>query len=214
MPLIPIYSHDPQDPEQFTRRFDEFYARFAPLYDVLVKALPVWGNWLEQTLPYLRGPRILEVSFGTGYLLSRYAHAGVEVHGVDLNARMVALARRNLNKQHKKAALLQADVFHLPYASGSMDTVVNTMAFSGYPDGAGALREMSRVLKHSGRLVMLDINYPRDRNWLGMLQARFWMASGDLIRDMDQLFAACGLAYEEREAGGSGSVHLYVAVKN
>jgi ubiquinone/menaquinone biosynthesis C-methylase UbiE len=213
MPLTPIYSQDPHDPKQFTRRFDKFYTRFAPLYNVLVKALPVWRKWLEQTLPQLRGPRILEVSFGTGHLLTRYAHAGVEVHGVDLNARMVALTRGTLNKQHKQATLLQADVFNLPYASESMDSVVNTMAFSGYPDGHAALKELARVLKRSGRQVMLDINYPRDRNWLGMLLARAWMASGDLIPHMGQLFADCGLAYEEQETGGSGSVHLYVAEK-
>lgn len=91
--------------------------------------------------------------------------------------------------------------------------MVNTMAFSGYPGGRGALTKMARVLKIGGRLVMMDINYPRDRYWLGMLHSRFWMASGDIIRDMDKLFAEYEWAYEEREVGGFGSGHLYVAQK-
>ena len=63
------------------------------------------------------------------------------------------------------ASLLQADESHLPYANDSFDSIVNTKAFSGYPDGHFVIAEMARVLKPDGRLIMMDINYPRDQNW-------------------------------------------------
>jgi ubiquinone/menaquinone biosynthesis C-methylase UbiE len=87
------------------------------------------------------------------------------------------------------------------------------MAFSGYPDGVAALTEMGRVLKPDGKLVMIDIEFPKNRNWLGMALTKFWMASGDLIRDMGPLFEESGWKFEEEEIGGFGSVHLYVAEK-
>ena len=61
------------------------------------------------------------------------------------------------------------------------------MAFSGYPD--------------------------KECNRLGMALTRFWMASGDIIRDMGGLFRDLGWEFQEEEIGGFGSVHLYVAQK-
>ncbi|NIP97768.1 MAG: class I SAM-dependent methyltransferase, partial [Akkermansiaceae bacterium] len=47
---------------------------------------------------------------------------------------------------------------------------------------------MRRVLKPGGRLVMVDVNFPRDGNWRGTLLAQGWKAAGDLIRDVPHLF--------------------------
>ena len=52
----------------------------------------------------------------------------------------------------------------LPYPDASFDSVINTMAFTAYPDGQRVFEEISRVLKPGGRIVMVDINYPRDGN--------------------------------------------------
>jgi len=206
----PVYSPEPENHGDYTTEFDSFYTRFSGVYDFLVKSLPVWKNWLKRTLTHIQGPRVLEASFGTGYLLTQYA-SRFRAFGIDYNAAMAKTAKQNLQRQGLAASLQQADVAHLPYASHSFDTLVNTMAFSGYPDGAAALAEMGRVLKPGGKLVMIDIDYPKDRNRLGMAMTKFWMASGDIIRDMGKLFAESGWAFKEEEIGGFGSVHLYVA---
>ena len=212
MPLEPAYSPVPENQKEFTAEFDSFYTRFAGIYDFLVKSLPVWKNWLKRTLPYIQGQRVLEVSFGTGYLLTRFA-GRCQAFGIDYNAAMAQTAKRNLQRRKLTADLQQADAAYLPYASHSFDTLVNTMAFSGYPDGVAALTEMGRVLKPGGKLVMIDIDYPKDRNRLGMALTKFWKASGDIIRDMGGLFEESGWEFQEEEIGGFGSVHLYVAGK-
>jgi ubiquinone/menaquinone biosynthesis C-methylase UbiE len=206
------YSAEPPDPQAFTARFDRLYSRLARPYDFAVKLLPTWRRWLTPALAHIRGPRVLEVSFGTGWLLSRYA-ADFETHGVDLNERMVALARRNLRRAGITAELRQANVEALPYPDARFDTVVNTMAFTGYPDGEKAMAELQRVLRPHGRVVMIDVGYPRDGNRLGSALAGLWKRSGDLIRDMPPLFERFGFEVHDEEVGGFGSVHLYVATK-
>jgi len=204
------FSQEPADNKTFTENFDGFYTRFARTYDILVKYLPVWCRWLEHALPHIEGSRVLEISFGTGYLLTQYANR-FQVFGIDFNATMTKTAKANLSQKGLKAELQQADVDFLPFIENSFDTIVNTMAFSGYADGKQALNEMKRVLKPNGRLVMIDINYPKDHNWLGTNLVRFWMASGDIIRDMNELFDTSGWSFDEKEIGGFGSVHLYIA---
>jgi ubiquinone/menaquinone biosynthesis C-methylase UbiE len=155
---------------------------------------------------------VLEVSFGTGWLLMQYAER-FETHGIDLNEAMLRMALRNLERAGVAAQLRTANVEALPYPDDYFDTVVNTMSFTGYPDGARAMSELHRVLCTGGRLVMIDVNYPGDRNRLGTALASLWRRTGDLIRDMHQLFGEFGLDVTDDEIGGFGSVHLYIARK-
>lgn len=213
MPESKHYSLEPENGRKYTEEFNQYYSRFAGSYDWLVKKLPFWKNWVSSVIPWIQGPKVLEVSFGTGYLLSQYADQ-FNVHGIDYNRRLANLANDNLRKADKKADLLVGDVASLPYPSAIFNTLVNTMAFTGYPDGYSALSEMVRVLKPSGRIVMVDISYPGDENRTGMVLTRAWKAGGDIIRDMPALFDEFSLEWTDQEIGGFGSVHLYVAAKS
>ncbi len=203
---------EPVDIRAFTARFDRWYSRLARPYDLAVKLLPAWRRWLSSVVPLIRGPRVLEVSFGTGWLLTRYA-ADFDSHGVDLNERMARVARRNLRRAGVQAELVRANVQNLPYADGVFDTVLTTMAFSGYPDGQRAMSELYRVLRPRGRILMVDVSYPGDGNRLGTALVEMWRRTGDVIRDMPALFDKFGLDVWEDSVGGFGSIHLYVATK-
>jgi ubiquinone/menaquinone biosynthesis C-methylase UbiE len=208
----PAYSTEPDDGEQFTRELDRMYTLFAGAYDLAVKVFPVWKTWLRHALPHIRGPKVLEVSFGTGYLLTQYADR-FETDGIDYSQKMLSVARANLEKQGIEARLQQGNVESLPYEDETFDCVVNTMAFTAYPDGEKAMSELHRVLKKGGRLVMIDVGYPTDGNWLGMRMTRVWIALGDIIRDTGAMLHQFDFEYTEREIGGFGTVHLYVAEK-
>ncbi len=208
-----IYSDEPEDKQLFTEKFDQSYSQFARLYDRVVKTLPIWRNWLNQALPMLQGNHVLEISFGTGYLLPQYADHFITCCGIDYNKAMATIAQENLRQHDIRANLQVGNVETLPYTDASFDTLVNTMAFSGYPDAKQALSEMHRVLKPGGRLVMIDINYPTNGNWIGTLLTKVWQYGGDVIRDMEPLFKQFGFQYTDAEVGGFGTVHLYVATK-
>lgn len=204
------YSLEPEDKKGFTQSFNSFYSRFAKFYDIVVKLTPFWKRWLNHTLPYVEGPKVLEASFGTGYLLTQLAQVH-ETHGIDYNERMLEVALKNLEKNGLVAELQQANIESLPFPDKTFDSVVNTMAFSGYPDGRKALSEMRRVLKDSGKLILVDPAYPKDGNWLGTLLTRCWKSAGDIIRNIPQLLEEEGFDFVDKEIGGFGSIHLYVA---
>jgi ubiquinone/menaquinone biosynthesis C-methylase UbiE len=213
----PAYPPEPADKQSFTRRVDRQYGRTARLYDLAIKALPFWRRWIEHPLKDIVGPRVLELSFGTGHLLRRYARR-YETWAIDYNWQMARVARDNLpapknGAQPQTARLLLADVASLPFPDLYFDTVLCTMAFTAYPDGQAAMAEVGRVLRPGGRFLLVDVNFPADDNRLGIWAARVWLALGDIMRDMATLFEAHDFDFTDQVIGAFGSVHYYVARK-
>ncbi len=117
-------------------------------------------------MPYVKKGRVVDISFGPAYLLSQLSDDN-ELHGLDYNETMVMRAKLKMTKRNKNVNIIRGNVEDMPYPDEHFDTVINTMAFSGYPDGEKALREMLRVLKEDGVLLLLDYDYPPNRNYFG-----------------------------------------------
>lgn len=207
-----VYSKEPEDSIDYTEKLDKEYSKYAKAYDTAVKLLPVWKTWIKTVIPYIEGNRVLEASFGTGFLLMQYANK-YETYGIDFNADMVKIARNNLSRKGVKATLQQANVEQLPFPENYFDTVINTMAFSGYPNGKQAMSEFFRVLKEGGTLLIVDFDYPSNRNRFGYWLTRLMESAGDTIRDISKVIQEFPFEYTEEEIGGFGSVHLYIARK-
>ncbi len=207
------YSKESALSDEFTERNNILYSKIAKGYDILIKVLPIWNNWNSHAIPHIEGKRVLEVSFGTGLLLSKYA-SNYETFGIDYNPKMVEIAKKNMRDKGISAQIAQGNVESLPYSSNSFDTVLNTMAFTGYPGALNAMSELNRVLKPGGKLIIVDINFPKNMNILGMWLIKFWILLGDVIRDMGKVFNSFDLDYTDKEIGGFGSVHLYIATKS
>ena len=126
-----------------------------------------------------------------------------ETYGVDINARMVAVAKRNLENSGMHADLKQGNVEQLPYEDEYFDAVISTMALSGYPDGASAMSETRRVLKPGGRFILIDVNYPADHNWLGMRLISVWQRLGDIIRNVEASWKTMVLITKTRRSEDS-----------
>lgn len=69
-----VYSKEPENSIEYTKKLDKGYSKYAKCYDIAVKLLPFWKTWIKTVIPYIEGNRVLEASFGTGYLLMRYAN--------------------------------------------------------------------------------------------------------------------------------------------
>jgi ubiquinone/menaquinone biosynthesis C-methylase UbiE len=94
--------------------------------------------------------RVLEVAAGTGWNLRHYP-VGTDVVTIDLSAGMLAKARQ---RGSSKVALMDAE--HLAFRDGLFDTVVSTLGTCTFPDPVEALREMRRVCRPGGRILLLE----------------------------------------------------------
>ena len=108
----------------------------------------------------LSGKRIdslLDLGTGTGRILELF---GAEISrgvGIDLNPEMLQFARANLDKAGlKHCSVRQGDLYNLPFPRDSFDAIVMHQVLHYLEDGARALREAARVLRPSGRLVVVD----------------------------------------------------------
>ncbi len=136
-----------------------------------------------------------------------------ETYGIDFNNDMVEVAQRNLSQKGIKATLRRANVEKLPFPENYFDTIINTMAFTGYPNGKQAMSEFYRILKEGGILLIIDFDYPTNRNRLGYWLTKLMESAGDTIRDISKILHEFSFEYTEEEIGGFGSVHLYIARK-
>ena len=90
---------------------------------------------------------VLEIGVGTGVNLPLYQPAAC-VTGCDASRKALSWAARRPTRS--PAALVQADVQHLPFASGSFSVVAASLVFCSVADPARGLAEARRVLCHSG----------------------------------------------------------------
>ena len=147
-----------------TRRYD----RMAPLYDTYDVPMDWMGTRRRRRrlIAQLEG-RVLEAGVGTGKNIPYYP-AEVEVTGIDVSAKMLAKAEGRAEALGREMRLEPADVTDLPYPDDSFDTTVATSVFCSVADPVSGLRELSRVTKPNGRILLLEHVRPRNRvgGWL------------------------------------------------
>jgi len=132
-------------------------ARYDSLFMVRFCQLPLWHRTVVETLrPEVKSADILDVGCGTGSLLAGLARSGfTSLAGVDLAPRMLDVAREKLSAQHAHADLRVADAEDsLPWTSESFDIAALTAALHHFYRPHDALREIRRVLRPGGRLLV------------------------------------------------------------
>lgn len=99
--------------------------------------------------------KVLEVAVGTGLNLEHYP-SHVDLSAIDLSPEMLDIARSRAKELGRGVDLREGDAHDLPFADGSFDTVVCTYALCNIPDPGRAIREMKRVLRSGGQLILVD----------------------------------------------------------
>lgn len=138
--------------------FHLLYHPFAFTYDLVawVVSFGKWNDWVFSIFPLIEGTRILELGHGPGHLQRFLLDRGLSPVAIDESTQMGRLARRRLGTKQKFARGLSQS---LPYPSRYFDTVVSTFPSEYIFDGR-TLSEVKRVLRNSGRLIVLPAAFP------------------------------------------------------
>jgi ubiquinone/menaquinone biosynthesis C-methylase UbiE len=198
-------------------RWRRYWDRKSSTYD---KEMGVWdrrlfGDSREWACGQAEG-EVLEIAVGTGLNLPCYP-GGVTLTGLDLSEGMLDIARDRARRLGRAVTLRQGSAHELPFPDESFDTVVCTFGLCAIPDHATAVREMARVLRPGGRLILVDhvasSSWPvRGVQWLLEL-ATVPLAGEHFRRRPLEVVEAIGLPVERRERFKLGMVERLVARK-
>lgn len=123
----------------------------------------------------LKDARVLDVGCGDGVLTCVAASRGARVVGVDPDSSMLGAARARADRAGVKADFLDGHIERLRFADASFDAVVAVTVLCFVSDASAALREMARVLRPGGRVVLGELG--RWSLWAAIRRLRGWLGA-------------------------------------
>lgn len=148
------------------------FDRIAGIYDRLnsVMTAGLHHEWRRRAVDLAGvgpGGRVLDVATGTGDLaleLARRVAPGGQVIGVDFSERMLELARDKMARAVPGDVALEfraANALQLPFADAEFDAVTVGFGVRNFAELDQGLREMTRVVRPGGRVVILEMTTPQ-----------------------------------------------------
>jgi ubiquinone/menaquinone biosynthesis C-methylase UbiE len=130
------------------------YNRVALMYDFLDLPMETFfSKWRKKMLREASG-KTLEVGVGTGNNIPYYPK-DVELTGIDFSEKMISKARKKYGKWDN-LQLLEMDAENMQFEDNTFDTVVTSCVFCSVPDPVRGLKEIKRVCKKDGIILMLE----------------------------------------------------------
>lgn len=117
-----------------------------------------WRRHTRQCLQLEPGQRVLDLAAGTGVSTVELARSGASAIACDFSLGMLRAGAAN--KRRHGVPFVAGDATRLPFADASFDAVVISFGLRNVVDVPGALREMARVTKPGGRLVVCEFSTP------------------------------------------------------
>jgi ubiquinone/menaquinone biosynthesis C-methylase UbiE len=155
-------------------------------------------KWRRLLWSRVESSRVLEIGVGTGNNIPYYPQ-DAEITAIDFSEEMLRRARDRARRQKVKVNLQQMDAQNLEFADNTFDTVTGTMVFCSIPDPVRGIREVERVCKPGGKVVLLeqDLSSNRFSRWLVKLVNPLVMRMGsDFRRRTIEDVAKSGLKVE------------------
>lgn len=154
-----------KDPKEIASMFDSLASRYDVMDALMTGGLDrVWMTALRKAVAPHPGERILDLAAGTGASSAALAKGGAEVVACDLSEGMIEVGR----ERHPEIEFVHGNAMDLDFEDGSFDAVTISWGLRNIPDPQLALREMARVVRPRGRLVVLEFSTPPSRVFRGM----------------------------------------------
>jgi demethylmenaquinone methyltransferase/2-methoxy-6-polyprenyl-1,4-benzoquinol methylase len=164
--IVPFKDSELGKKQQVAEMFDKIAFRYDFLNRFLSGGIDVY--WRKRTIRELRGleaAAVLDVATGTGDMAVMLARRFPQsrVTGVDISAGMLEIGRRKVEqlKLGDRITLQLGDSEALPFAADSFDAITVAFGVRNFENLEKGLREMHRVLKPGGKLLVLEFSQPR-----------------------------------------------------
>jgi demethylmenaquinone methyltransferase/2-methoxy-6-polyprenyl-1,4-benzoquinol methylase len=115
-----------------------------------------WRKSTRAALQLKPGERVLDLGAGTGVSTQELTRSGAYVVGVDISLGMLSVGR----KSRPEVPLVAGDALALPFADHTFDAVTTSFVIRNVANTPAALRELARVTKPGGRLVICEFSHP------------------------------------------------------
>lgn len=149
-----------RQPDQVAAMFDQVAAKYDRTNTVLSLGRDrAWRRATRRAVAPRAGERVLDVGAGTGTGTAELARSGAYAVGTDLSRGMLAAGRR----ARPAVPLLAGDALALPFPDAAFDAVTISFALRNVVDPGAALRELRRVTRPGGRLVVCEFSHPTNR---------------------------------------------------
>jgi demethylmenaquinone methyltransferase/2-methoxy-6-polyprenyl-1,4-benzoquinol methylase len=137
--------------------FDDVAERYDITNDVLALGQTrIWRKAVLAAVAPAPGERVLDLAAGTGTSSLPFAQAGAVVGPCDFSLGMLAVGRKRL----PELPFVAGDALHLPFADASFDAVTISFGIRNVVDYRAGLKEMLRVVRPGGRLVICEFSHP------------------------------------------------------
>lgn len=132
------------------------YNRVAGVYDYLDAPMELlaFKKYRGKVLNEVSG-KTLEIGIGTGKNLEFYPD-DADITAIDFSEKMLERAEKRADKLQKNVKLYQMDVQDLEFEDDVFDSAFSTCVFCSVPDPVEGLKEVKRVLKPGGQLILLE----------------------------------------------------------
>jgi len=138
------------------------YQRLSSVYDVMEGSMERrYFPWRKRLWEMASGTEILEVGVGTGKNMPFYPH-GIKITAIDLTPGMLDRARKRASDLRLNISLKIGDVQALEFPDSHFDNVVATFVFCSVPNPVLGLKELRRVVKPDGKILLLEHMRPEN----------------------------------------------------
>src|ERR1700757_126077 len=165
MPSVTPYNKSQPKKEQVAEMFNNIAFRYDFLNSLL--SLGIHKGWRKKAVAVFKNKNpqyILDVASGTGdFAIESLKANPKKITGVDISAGMLEIGKQKIKKLNleNKIELQLADAEHLPFTDNYFDVITVGFGVRNFENLEAGLKEMLRVLKPNGDLVIIEFSKPK-----------------------------------------------------
>lgn len=164
MTVLPYKDKESSKKEQVAEMFDNISSKYDFLNHFLSMGIDI--RWRKKAIKYLKSLKpqsILDVATGTGdFAIEALSLNPEKITGVDISEGMLNVGKEKIRKKklEKKIELLKGDSENLPFEDNNFDAATVAFGVRNFENLEKGLKEIHRVLKPNGKLVVLEFSKP------------------------------------------------------